>query len=90
RKLHFNSACRGGDFRLELTLCGIFQSPSSTGRFPLRFCRISDVLLFFMISYYSCRKTGAKVIFRDACGKRKREDPPGRQGSRMLSPRQVK
>jgi hypothetical protein len=23
---------------------------------------------------------GAKAIFRDACGKRKREDPPGRKG----------
>jgi hypothetical protein len=28
-------------------------------------------------------KTSAKAIFQDACGKRKREDPPGRQGSRV-------
>ncbi|PTL39559.1 hypothetical protein C6Y45_05825 [Alkalicoccus saliphilus] len=36
---------------LELTLCGIFQSPSSTGvrRFPLRFCRERDILLGFMM-----------------------------------------
>ncbi|WP_187254562.1 hypothetical protein [Alkalicoccus halolimnae] len=27
-------------------------------------------------------KTGAKAIFQDACGKRKREDPSGRQGGR--------
>jgi hypothetical protein len=35
---------------LELTLCGIFQSPSSTGvrRFPLHFFREREVLLLFM------------------------------------------
>jgi hypothetical protein len=27
-----------------------------------------------------CCKTNAKAIFRDACEKRKREDPPGRKG----------
>jgi hypothetical protein len=26
-----------------------------------------------------CHKTSAQAIFRDACGKRKREDPPGRK-----------
>jgi hypothetical protein len=31
-------------------------------------------------------ETRAKVIFQDACGKRKREDPPGR----LLSPRKAK
>jgi hypothetical protein len=34
-------------------------------------------------------KISGKAIFQDACGKRKREDPPELQGSRMLSPRQA-
>ncbi|WP_147803328.1 hypothetical protein [Alkalicoccus halolimnae] len=66
---------------LRLTPCGIFQSPSSTGTFPLRFD--------FPIQKARCLnqegtkvKTSAKAIFQDACGKRKREDPPGRKGGR--------
>jgi hypothetical protein len=56
--------------------------------FPLRFHFLIQKARWLN---QKCTKVeaSAKVIFQDTCGKRKREDPPGRKESRMLSPRQA-